>query len=245
MTTTTDGPDVEHVTDADVAKAEREAAEAAQLVDALEERVRDGDQDVTPAHIAAQRDLAHFAQLRAEATRRNADRAKAAAHAQALADLRAQILADVNGGGQGLAAVAQALDSVDRAITKFLTTARQHNAWHAQTRDRLRDLCNTLPSDRGEDAESGLAFADRLSHNEPAVIVVDDQPIEEVGEGDLLAASVYQAVAQHGGLPHGGAGVRVDSMLSMGLTNPAEWYARKRSRLAELAAAAKARRSTR
>lgn len=61
--------------DTAVTTAEQEAAEAQALVDALAERVRDGNTDVTPDQLAAQQQLADFAQLRVEAARRHQARA--------------------------------------------------------------------------------------------------------------------------------------------------------------------------
>lgn len=248
--TSTAPADVENVTDAQVAQAEREATEAAALVDALEDRVRDGDDTVTPEEIEQARSLVRFAQLRAEATARKAERAKAAAHAQALAQLRADILDDVNGGGPGLAAVAAALAGVDEAIGKFLDAANTHNAWHDAIRARIRDLSGTAPSDlHGGDEESGLAFADP-GHSTlgAAYVAVHDAQVEAVTPGELLAAVVYQAARSQvrdqrsSGLPMHGGYTGVDWLLRADLTSPDEFYADKRERLAvavaELAPAA-------
>ncbi|MFJ6438673.1 hypothetical protein [Streptomyces sp. NPDC091416] len=76
---------------ADVATAVQEADEAAALAAALEERVRNGDDTVTPEQIASARELGQFAQLRAEATRRKAEQAKRAARLADLAELKADI----------------------------------------------------------------------------------------------------------------------------------------------------------
>jgi hypothetical protein len=56
----------------EVTAAEQEAAEAADLLAALEEKASNG-QDVTPRQLAEQRELYRFARLRANATRRKAD----------------------------------------------------------------------------------------------------------------------------------------------------------------------------
>jgi hypothetical protein len=60
------------------AMAEQEAAEAEQLLDALEERVRAGDDTVTPTQVEEARGLRRFAQLRREAAQRKAEAAKKA-----------------------------------------------------------------------------------------------------------------------------------------------------------------------
>ncbi|MEV5124301.1 hypothetical protein AB0K49_16150 [Streptomyces decoyicus] len=67
-------------------QAEQEAAEAEQLLAALEERVRDGDEKVTAPQLAEARELGRFATLRAEAARRKAERAAARAAEQERAD---------------------------------------------------------------------------------------------------------------------------------------------------------------
>ncbi|MEU3277295.1 hypothetical protein [Streptomyces antibioticus] len=78
MTTTTPATD-RPKTGAAIEQAEQEAAEAEQLLAALEERVRDGDEHVTAQQLADARELGRFATLRAEAARRKAERATAQA----------------------------------------------------------------------------------------------------------------------------------------------------------------------
>ncbi|QRX90852.1 hypothetical protein [Streptomyces noursei] len=58
-----------------VEQAEQEAAEAEQLLAALEERDRDGDKQVTAQRFTDARELGRFAKLHAEAARRKAVRA--------------------------------------------------------------------------------------------------------------------------------------------------------------------------
>ncbi|MEU7581957.1 hypothetical protein AB0B50_30715 [Streptomyces sp. NPDC041068] len=74
-TTTADGPEAAPA----VEQAEQQAAEAERALTAMEERVRDGDEDVTPAQLAAARELGRFARLRAEAAHRKAERTAAKA----------------------------------------------------------------------------------------------------------------------------------------------------------------------
>ncbi len=80
--------------------AAAEAAEAEQLVATLEERVLDGDDDVQPEQIEAQRSLSRFAGLRAEAAHRKVQRAQAARQAALIADLDAAVTAAVKPGGK-------------------------------------------------------------------------------------------------------------------------------------------------
>lgn len=72
-----------------VADAKREATEQQQAAEALAERIRNGDQDVTAEQLAAQRQLADFAQLAVT----GAERRKAAL-AAADRDRRATVAAD-------------------------------------------------------------------------------------------------------------------------------------------------------
>jgi hypothetical protein len=76
MSPATQQPPADALAD-EVTAAEQEAAEAEQLLDALEERVRDGDEEITPQQLANARELGRFARLRAEAARRKAERAAA------------------------------------------------------------------------------------------------------------------------------------------------------------------------
>lgn len=241
MTSTdTAEPAVDDVTAIDVDRAEQEASEAAALVDALEERVRDGDDTISPDEIEQAKKLGAFARLRVEATRRKADRAAAAAHRRALAELRAQLLDDATGGPARLAEIAAALTGVDKAIAEFVDAAERHNTWHAETRERLRTLTEEPGHNvKGLDEESGLAFADRRSPRDLAVIVVDGQAVEEVEPGMLLAASVFQAADRStDGLPMWAGHENLRTVLATTM-RPAEEYAHFRERLETGAAPAK------
>ena len=56
--------------------AERVAGEAEALIAALEEKVKAGDESVSPEQIQAARDVSRFAKLRADGARRRAARAR-------------------------------------------------------------------------------------------------------------------------------------------------------------------------
>ncbi|MFF2749552.1 hypothetical protein ACFVVA_28920 [Kitasatospora sp. NPDC058048] len=58
------------------AAADQEVTEAEQLLAALEDRVRDGDDTVTPTQVEEARGLRRFAQLRREAAQRKAEAAR-------------------------------------------------------------------------------------------------------------------------------------------------------------------------
>ena len=120
-----------------MAAAVQEADEAAGLAAALEERVRDGDDSVTPEQIANARELGHFAQLRADATRRKADDAKRAARLVALADLKADIDAYHADNGDQAAAL---LDNAYKALTKFVDHVQDHTRRVTNWRQRMTEL---------------------------------------------------------------------------------------------------------
>lgn len=117
--------------DADVTTAEAEADEAAQLVTTLEERVREGDKKITPEEISTARELGRFARLRAEATRRKAEKAKRTALLAACEDLRAEVEAYVTGAG---AEFAELLKTAEDAVSAFVAAVDDRNdrirAWH-------------------------------------------------------------------------------------------------------------------
>lgn len=124
MTTTTVDP---------VADARREAAEAEQLLTALEERVRAGDESVTPAELATARELTRFATLRQEAARRKAEQLAAEARHAAYADLAVQ--------ADALASYAdQHTDPLVQAYADVIAAQRKLWALGIQRSQRLRAL---------------------------------------------------------------------------------------------------------
>ncbi len=124
-------------TPADVAQAEREAVQAAELVDNLEERVRRGDEDVTAEEIEQRRGLSRFAQLRAEATRRKAERTARAARLRQLDALRGEIEAYAPGDGEALAKL---LAKAEAAIQAFIEAMVERNEQLSVWRQRMHDL---------------------------------------------------------------------------------------------------------
>ncbi|AYF31470.1 hypothetical protein CSH63_29295 [Micromonospora tulbaghiae] len=247
MTSTTEAePDV---TDDDVTRAEREATEAAELVDALEDRVRDGDDSVTPDQIEQARSLGRFARLRAQATARKAERTKERQRRQALEQARTEIRQRMADEAGGLADVDKALTDVSEAVERFITLAEAHNAWHAEMRQRIRDLAGVDPhSTRGGDREAQLAFADP-ERTVPGYVALDGQLIHEALTGDLLAAAIYLTARKHrdphpgspGGLPVQGGYSSVETVLTFGaLTDPDGFHTQMRQQLAEQAAQARA-----
>lgn len=116
--------DIGPYTEADVRQAEQEANEAEALVNALEERVIDGDEDITPDQIASQRELGRFARLRAQATARKAERARRAARLKELNTLRAEIEGYAAGSGERFTTL---LMAAEEACTAFLAAVHERN----------------------------------------------------------------------------------------------------------------------
>ncbi|MFG2671162.1 hypothetical protein [Streptomyces sp. NPDC048445] len=114
-----------HPTDA-VEQAAAEATEADALLAALEERVRDGDDTVTPDQLTSTRELGRFAKLRAEAARRKADRAAAAAAETERAGIVAQAAALVSEDGDP-GKVAAAYAAARAAVEQLLTVTATHD----------------------------------------------------------------------------------------------------------------------
>lgn len=106
-----------------VQAAEREAADAQHDLDALTERVRNGDQDVTPKQLAAAQQVVDFAKLRIDAANRTAarlredERQQLADHARQAAthllsnDGSAEIVAATVAAAGAIAALRKAVDA--------------------------------------------------------------------------------------------------------------------------------------
>ncbi|OPG04126.1 hypothetical protein [Microbispora sp. GKU 823] len=146
MTTTTEG-----VTQADVLKAEREAAADAAKVETLKQRVRDGDTTVTPDEIAKAAQLAEWSALRVEAVRQQAAQAAEAKRQAACAELRAEIdqVAEHHGLTDKLAAITA-------AVVDFVTGVEAHNT-------RLTDLHKKAVALTGDEWRAPTAPPDHSS----------------------------------------------------------------------------------
>ena len=117
-----------------VADAESAANTAEQLAEALEERVRTGDSDVTPEQIATQKSLASFLRIKVEAARGRAEQIRAKARTKAIRALRAEVKRRVPEAGTELVA---ALHAVDDAARDFVRLADEYDlmldGWRQQT----------------------------------------------------------------------------------------------------------------
>lgn len=124
-------------TAADVRQAEQEAEDAAQLADTLEQRVINGDDDITAEEIAEAERLGRFARLRAQATAKRAEKAKRAARLRDLDALRAEIEGYAIDGGQKLADLACKAQQANTAFLQALAARQdQLRIWHKQMQQR-------------------------------------------------------------------------------------------------------------
>ncbi|MFK0297419.1 hypothetical protein ACIQU6_44130 [Streptomyces sp. NPDC090442] len=149
-TTTTDQPEPAP----EIKQAEQEAAEAEQLLAALEERVRDGDEQVTAQQLTDARELGTFAKLRAEAARRKAERAAA----KAAETERARITADAVALAEQTADpthVATAYQQARAALAALVDAVCTHNGALGEAAALLRHagappITRFVPVQRGE-----------------------------------------------------------------------------------------------
>ncbi|MFK0296707.1 hypothetical protein ACIQU6_40405 [Streptomyces sp. NPDC090442] len=149
-TTTADRPEPAP----EIKQAEQEVAEAEQLLAALEERVRDGDEQVTAQQLTDARELGTFAKLRAEAARRKAERAAA----KAAETERARITADAVALAEQTADpahVATAYQQARAALATLIDAVHTHDDALAEAAALLRHvgappLSRFVPVQRGE-----------------------------------------------------------------------------------------------
>lgn len=122
----------------DIADARDQAAEAAALVDALEEKVRDG-QPVTPADLANAREMARIAELGVEAAERRAVQAATDARRRAYEAYATTVAAD-----------RAAADQLEARINDTFTRAREVLAELWDLAGQRNDLFTRITRDRGE-----------------------------------------------------------------------------------------------
>lgn len=175
-------------TEADLARAEREAAEASEQLRALEEAVVAGDQKITAEDIQKQESLARFARLRVQATQR---RIEEAAEASRLSEL-ALVAEEANAGG-ALDEIAAAWDELHDAAAKFFAAVRDRNdqvaKWHGRMRrNGVRKDVDThgyaLPRDR-----------------ESSVIRINARMIAAIVNPYVLVSTAIHNAAKSAGVP--------------------------------------------
>ncbi|MCY0962801.1 hypothetical protein [Streptomyces sp. H27-H5] len=121
--------------DATLARASEEAKEAAGLLTALEDRVRDGDDSITPEELTKARELGSFAQLRTDATRKRVVEARQTARLAALAELKGEMDAY-----QAEADTGELVDNILAALLAFTQHYESHNAHVNDWAARMKEL---------------------------------------------------------------------------------------------------------
>jgi hypothetical protein len=197
----------------EVAQAEAEAREADNLLAALEEKVRDGDDDITPAALAEQRELSRFAKLRAEAARRKATRTAAAAEEKRRQKLTREAVALVDGPADPRKVV-EAYATARTALAALLDTTQAHDSAMHQAAELLRQA--SAPAIRQVTSdEDGYARPGKASRTEPtvehangsaAVSVEDGKVRHAVGTGPILVTLLAEVTSdRQAAMPAGNA----------------------------------------
>ncbi|MDH2393355.1 hypothetical protein QCN29_32245 [Streptomyces sp. HNM0663] len=194
-TRTTDRPEAAPA----VEQAEQEAAEAEQLLAALEERVRDGDEHVTAQQLADARELGRFAKLRAEAARRKAERAAAKEAERQRADRLAQAAAMAAPGGPLDADTLAATYATARdAVRAFVTASEAYNAAIGEAA-RLLAAADVPDSSGGEHPAPGAM----ARWGTRTLRLADGTALNATGTGLRLAVLLDDLDRESGGIPTG------------------------------------------
>jgi hypothetical protein len=208
MSTTTDTP---AVTGADVHQAEREAREAVALVDALEQRVVNGDETVTHDEIEQARSLGRFAKLRAQATARKAEQTRAAARLATLERLAEQMRARHSDAGHIIDLMLQ----MEAATAALIELCGQRNTDFTEWIRAM--VAQGVPQD-GIGAEHG-----RVGWRQDGTVVVDGRELRPAQPAQFITAALRRAARQTGdplvyagqsiinGLPYGDGETATDS----------------------------------
>ncbi|GAB1329865.1 hypothetical protein [Streptomyces sennicomposti] len=197
----------------DVTQAEAEALAAEQAAEALAERVREGDDQVTAEQLATAQQAGVFARLRAEAARRKAEREATAAEEKRRAALvkQAAALADDQGNP---APIAAAYDRAAAAVAELVAAVEEHDQAVTEAGRLLREagcgpLIEYVRVDHGDYATqeprraAASRTAPRVDPTAPAVSFGEDSR-HAIGAGPLLAVLVDQVAAGEAGqMPHG------------------------------------------
>lgn len=161
------------------------------LADALAERARDGDPDVTPAKLANARQLAEFASLRITAAERKlaaAEAADRAARAEQLAADAHQLASEDDHGP-----MADAIRQAAEVVGALVDVAQSRNNRIRGINYRIRDLDNEFLR-AGAPGELGLRYG---VARHPDGLVVTGQPLVALlSAAELVAAAVRLATGQ-------------------------------------------------
>jgi len=126
----------------DLVTAQAELTEAQAALATLNERVRSGDDDVTPVQLANQRELISFAELRVEAAQRTETRLREEERAALAASAKQAAEALIN--GAGMDDIASAARTAADAIAHVASLARARNGQIAEIGTTLAQLDNDI-----------------------------------------------------------------------------------------------------
>jgi hypothetical protein len=197
----------------DLPTAQAELAEAKAALEALQERVRDGDQDVTPEQLATQRELISFAELRVEAAQRTETRFREeewAALGAATKKAAGQLIA-----GAGMDEVADAARAAADAIAHLAALAQARNGQIEEIGTTLARLDNDLAAATDAEQNSGPWASRRYGvWGDRSRVVVDglgNASALDIGRLTMLAIVAglgstdegLRAQTQHGNSFHG------------------------------------------
>ncbi|MEV4863095.1 hypothetical protein [Streptomyces ossamyceticus] len=173
----------------ETASTEKKEAEA--LADALAERARDGDPDVTPAKLAEARQLADFAELRITAAERKlaaAEAADRAARAEQLATDAGQLVAEDDHGP-----MADAIRRAVEVIGELVDVAQARNHRIRSINYRIRDLDGEFER-AGTPGELALRYG--VARHPEGLRVTGEPMVTLLSAGELVAAAVRLSTGQ-------------------------------------------------
>lgn len=183
------------ITPDEVDQAEREAADAEALVAALEERVRSGDDTLTPAEIETQRDVANFAKLRAEAITRKLQRSREAQRLRILGDLADAMRTRTT---EDAATYGRLFASIEDAVTELITFTRGRDEQLDQWRLAMHN--QGVPMGPGG---YGVVQPERhgrvgWGENGDRPVFVDGEIFEHIEPGLIVVAALQRATRHTG-----------------------------------------------
>ena len=193
----------------DLATAQAELAEAEAALEALKERVRDGDESIGPEQLSAQRELIGFANLRIEAAQRTETHIRESLDPRGAAAKEAaeQLIA-----GAGMDDIAAATRAAVDALANLAALAYQRNARIAEVGAQLVQLDDDLAHAGLADGPTGSrrygVYGDRKHIVVPGVgrvsaLEVGALTMTAVVAGLGVSPEGREAQTQHAGRFHG------------------------------------------
>jgi hypothetical protein len=200
--------------DTTITEAEREAADAAHELDALKERVREGDTTVTPERIAAQQQVVDFATLRVEAAKRSAARLREDERQQ-LAEQARQAAQHLMGEEGSADVVAAVMASVE-ATAELRRVVDAHNAQVAAVGAVVAKLSNSLTGEGTTGSQATRPYG--VWGDDSHIVVEKAGHATKYSAGELAAAAFLVGLGTDAASPQHEAQARG---LLNGLTNQA------------------------